>query len=114
MKANQYDTARKWMDIGQLVGEFSSRTDVLAKEWDQLLESARLAVGMAGQADAWFKQRITDTNKAIEHRLQPWQPSDPERFALGLKLAREGKTISADEVRIRRLEVANCDLQFGR
>ena len=53
------------------------------------------------RADSWFQGRVAETKKAIEHRIHPWQPSDPERFALGLKLAREGKTISSDEVLAR-------------
>ena len=51
------------------------------------------------QAATWFKQQITDAQKAIEHRIRPWQPADPERFARELKLAREGKTVTADEAR---------------
>jgi hypothetical protein len=50
------------------------------------------------EVDTWFKDRIADVRQGIESRLHPWHPSDPERFALGLKLAREGKTIPADEL----------------
>src|SRR5579859_3613405 len=50
-------------------------------------------------AEKWFSERIADIKKGIESRLNPWQPADPERFARELKLAREGKTVSADEAR---------------
>lgn len=52
MKAEEYDAARKWMDIGQMVGEFSARVDVFAKEWEQLLDSARAAVGEGSGGDS--------------------------------------------------------------
>ena len=52
MKAEEYDAARKWMDIGQMIGEFSARVDVFAKEWEQLLDSARGAVGESSGVDS--------------------------------------------------------------
>lgn len=38
---------------------------------------------------------------ALEHHEHWWDPADPTRLALGLGLAREGKTIKADEARSR-------------
>jgi hypothetical protein len=52
MKAEEYDAARKWMDIGQMVGEFSARVDVFATEWEHLLDSARAAVGEGSGGDS--------------------------------------------------------------
>jgi hypothetical protein len=40
-----------------------------------------------------------DAQSAIEHRASDWTPADPERLALGIELAREGKTVSADKAR---------------
>ncbi|MCI0461254.1 MAG: hypothetical protein L0Z62_30270 [Gemmataceae bacterium] len=42
-----------------------------------------------------------EANRALKQRARPWQPVDPERLALGLQLAREGKTVKADEARAR-------------
>lgn len=44
---------------------------------------------------------LVEAKKAIEHRARERLPVDPERLAAGLKLAREGKTINADEARNR-------------
>jgi len=36
---------------------------------------------------------------ALEHRAGGWQPADPARLADSLRLAREAKTVKADEAR---------------
>jgi hypothetical protein len=36
---------------------------------------------------------------AIESRVRPWQPKDPERFAEAMRADRERKTLTPDEVR---------------
>jgi len=41
------------------------------------------------------------TKKALQHRTTEWQPSDLERLAKGLQLAKEGKVISADDALAR-------------
>jgi hypothetical protein len=88
MKSNQYDTARKWMDIGQLVGEFSSRTDILAKEWDQLVESARVAVGIGAENDS-----SKDTRRSGSKRTPAWKFRAPALKAL---VTRGGTASQAD------------------
>ena len=37
--------------------------------------------------------------KIEEHRTRPWVPRDPERLAEGIRQAREGKAIPAEEIR---------------
>jgi hypothetical protein len=46
-----------------------------------------------------IEELAAEVMRALEHRTRPWQPADPERLAQGLKLAREGKTVKADEAR---------------
>jgi hypothetical protein len=53
------------------------------------------------QAEGRFEELESQTKLALEHRTRGWQPADPDRLALGLKLAREGKTVTADEARAR-------------
>jgi hypothetical protein len=50
-------------------------------------------------AEGRFKELADETKVALEHRASDWQPTDPARLALGLRLAREGKTVKADEAR---------------
>ncbi|SRR5258707_15375652 len=53
------------------------------------------------QAEKWFQTRVEDAKLALEHRSSEWRPADPDRLALGLQLAREGRTVTADEARSR-------------
>lgn len=46
-----------------------------------------------------FEELAAEAAGALEHRERGWRPADPERLALGLQLAREGKTVKADEAR---------------
>jgi hypothetical protein len=48
-----------------------------------------------------FQNLAAEVSVALEHRTHDWQPADPARLALGLQLAREGKTVTADEARKR-------------
>ena len=52
-----------------------------------------------GEAEKRFAQLAMHARRSLEHRTQAWQPADPERLALGLRMAREGKTVTADEAR---------------
>lgn len=52
-------------------------------------------------AERWFEKLAAETKLAQTHRTQGWQPADPERLAEGLRLAREGKIVSADAARSR-------------
>jgi hypothetical protein len=50
-------------------------------------------------ANRRVEQLITEVRKSLEFRRSGWKPSDPERFAAGQQLAREGKTVKAEEAR---------------
>jgi hypothetical protein len=52
-------------------------------------------------ADRRFDELSAEARLALEHRAGDWQPADPARLALGLELARQGKTVRADEARAR-------------
>ena len=43
--------------------------------------------------------RLSEAKLGLEHRSAEWQPADPDRLDLGLRLSREGKTVKADEAR---------------
>jgi hypothetical protein len=53
------------------------------------------------RAEQRFRELVAEAKLALEHRAGAWQPEDPERLALGLRLAREGKTVKSDEARAR-------------
>lgn len=50
-------------------------------------------------AERRFLELATEVRRALEHRSREWQPADKDRLAQGLQLAREGKTVKADEAR---------------
>jgi hypothetical protein len=54
-----------------------------------------------GRAEEWFRTAAADATLALQHRSGEWQPADPDRLRLGLQLARDGKTVKADEARAR-------------
>ena len=89
MKAEEYANARKWMDIGQMIGEFSTRVDVFAKEWEQLLDSSRAAVGEAASGDPEGPAKLSS------RRTPTWKFRGPALKAL---LNRGGSASQADIV----------------
>jgi hypothetical protein len=58
-------------------------------------------LGELAAAEQRFDDLAAQARLGLEHRAADWQPADPERLALGLQLAGDGKTISADEARAR-------------
>jgi hypothetical protein len=48
-----------------------------------------------------FEDLASAARLALKHRENGWQPADADRLALGLQLAREGKTITSDQTRAR-------------
>jgi hypothetical protein len=52
-------------------------------------------------AERRLLEMASDAKKSLQHRTAWRQPSDPDRLAEGLELARQGKVVSADEVRAR-------------
>jgi hypothetical protein len=51
------------------------------------------------RAEKQSLELAAEVRRALEHRANPWQPADKERLSKGLQLAREGKTVKADEAR---------------
>jgi hypothetical protein len=51
------------------------------------------------RAERRFEELAAEAQAALEHRTRPWQSTDPVSLAQGLQLAREGKTMKADEAR---------------
>jgi hypothetical protein len=51
------------------------------------------------EAERRFDRVHAEATRALEARLNPWQPSDPARLEQGLREAREGKAVGPDEAR---------------
>jgi hypothetical protein len=52
-------------------------------------------------AEQHFDTLSAQARLALDHRVRDWRPADPARLQEGLKLARDGKTVQADEARAR-------------
>lgn len=73
---------RLWVEVGQLGG--------VAEGADEIAAAGRV-----------FDEMRREAGRAVEHRLNPWTPRDPARYEEGLRQAREGEAIPAEEVRDR-------------
>jgi hypothetical protein len=51
------------------------------------------------RAEQRFEELAAEAKLALTHRASEWRPADPDRLTRGLQLAREGKTVTADEAR---------------
>jgi HAMP domain-containing protein len=91
---------------------FLRRLLVLFESGERLVRSSRalwqfaeaLGATPAGldeleQAAERFHRLVAEVKRALEHLAGGWQPTDPDRLAQGLQLARQGSTIKADEAR---------------
>jgi len=65
----------------------------------ELVDDQRERLDELNRAGRRIEELVAEAKLALEHRERGWQPADPARLALGLQLAREGKTIKADEAR---------------
>lgn len=48
-----------------------------------------------------FGELASEARSSLDHRTKGWQPADPERLARGMQLAKEGKTVTAEEALAR-------------
>lgn len=45
LKADHYEAAEKWMDMGRSVADFADRLDAFVAEWRRLVKATRIAAG---------------------------------------------------------------------
>ncbi len=65
----------------------------------ELVEVPGDRIDELNRAERRVAELVAEARQALEHRERGWQPANPARLALGLQLAREGKTVKADEAR---------------
>ena len=65
----------------------------------QLADAGLPADAPLDHATGRFAALARQARGAIDHRVNGWQPADPERLAEGLRQARAGQVMSADEAR---------------
>ena len=66
MKADHYEEAKKWMEMGGSVADFAQRLDAFAEEWKRLVKATRIVA----RADSGEKEIA----RAAAPRLQPNRP----------------------------------------
>ena len=50
MRAGEYDTVQRWMEVGQSVADFADRLDAFGQEWKRLVKATRIAAGKGAGA----------------------------------------------------------------
>jgi hypothetical protein len=68
--------------------------------WDEVEQLGGVADGVkeVTAAGRLFTQVRYQVGRALDARLKPWSPKDPERFERGLREAQEGKAIRAEDL----------------
>jgi hypothetical protein len=85
-----FESGRRLVRVARSLWSVAQQMGVAPERLDEIDEAER-------RFDEWS----AEARLALEHRAGDWQPADPARLALGLQLAREGKTVRADEARAR-------------
>ncbi len=83
-----FESGRRLVRVARALWSIAWQIGVIPERLDEL-----------DGAERWFNELSAEVRLALEHRAGDWPPADPARLALGLELAREGKTVRADEAR---------------
>lgn len=87
---SSFESSRRLVQSAHVLSELAIKEGASPEALQQLDQAEKQIQALAAEAEL-----------ALEHRTSDWQPADGERFARGLQMAREGKTINADEARSR-------------
>jgi hypothetical protein len=64
MKADHYEAAQKWMEMGSSVADFAQRLEAFAEEWKRLVKATRIVASVhAGNESA--RPAVTPATKRI-------------------------------------------------
>jgi hypothetical protein len=89
MKADHYEGAQKWMEMGRSVADFAERLETFAEEWKRLVKATRIVAGAhAGKEPS----KLTATVSA--KRTPLWMYCEPALRAV----AARGGTVSLAEL----------------
>jgi hypothetical protein len=83
-----FESGRRLARLARALWEIAGQSGAAPEPLDEL-----------DRAEERFVDLAAEVRRALDHRGRDWQPADPERFAQGLRLAREGKAATADEAR---------------
>ena len=88
MKADDYETAQKWMEMGRSVADFGERLEAFMAEWKRLVKATRIVARARGPKG---NRRVTA--KAKPKRTPVWKYYEPVVKAL---IARGGSASLAE------------------
>lgn len=89
MKADKYEAAKEWMEIGRSVADFTERVDAFTQEWKRLVKATRIAAGANTKANLNKLARSEKSNR-----------TPPSKFCVPLlkALAARGGTANLEEL----------------
>ncbi len=80
MKADRYEVAQKWMEMGRSVADFTQRLETFADEWKRLVKATRI-VARARSANESGKPAAGPATR----RTPIWKSSEPALRALAAR-----------------------------
>jgi hypothetical protein len=90
MKADNYEAAQKWMEMGRSVTDFAQRLGAFAEEWKRLVRATRI-VARAHAGNEAGKPAGTTTTK----RTPVWKFCEPALRVLGARGRPEGTIVGS-------------------
>jgi hypothetical protein len=89
MRADHYEAAQKWMEMGRSVADFTQRLEAFAEEWKRVVRATRIAAQARSGNEADRPAAVATTK-----RTPIWKFSEPALRAL----AARGGTASLPEI----------------
>ena len=81
MKADHYEEAKKWMEMGSSVADFAQRLDAFAEEWKRLVKAARIVA----RADSGENQIAKTAAPSSAKRTPIWRLCEQALRALSAR-----------------------------
>jgi hypothetical protein len=66
MKADHYEAAQKWMEMGRSVADFAQRLEAFAEEWKRLVKATRIVASVHNGNEREKRTATSDTKRAAD------------------------------------------------
>ncbi len=66
MKADQYESAQKWMEMGRSVADFARRFEAFSKEWKRVVKATRIVASVHDENESGKSSAARADKRATE------------------------------------------------